>query len=257
MSDEVRILKLTKKKKNYIITTDEKEYIFDEDTIVEFGLFKDKVFSKTQFKEILKKRDANNSFNLALKYLSISIKSQNEVEKYLEKKDINKSIINKTIIRLRQFGYLDDKTYALKLLQYYQSSNKGPQFISKKLYDKKIDRKIIESTMASFTEDIEKAIINKTLAKEANKYKEYPILKQRQVLSDKLIRNGFTPSLVFSIIREYDLIDESHNKLLLDIEKQKRLLANKDLTDSQKKQKIMQSLVSKGYDYHKISSLLE
>lgn len=257
MSEEIRISKLSKKKKNYIVTVDTKEYIFDEDTLVQFGLYQDRIFSKTEFDNILLKRDNNQAFNMALKYLALGMKSISEIIKHLEKKAFDNSIIDDVISRLKQLGYLDDIQYSKNTLQYYQSSKKGPQYIIKKLYEKNISRKVIEEVIQEYTEEREYEIIDGIIQKEQDKHTQYPIKKQRQLISEKLIRNGFTPSIVFSIINEMDLIDNSEEKLKSDYNKILKTSKFNNLSEQDKKQKIITSLINKGYEYQNILSLLE
>lgn len=256
MANEITILKVSKKGKKYLVETSDKEYPFDEDTLLEFGIFKDRVFSKADFEKILSKRDANNAFNNALTYLGIGMKSTAEVKKNLEKRDYHQDIIEETINRLEKLGYLNDLDYGRHILNYYKT-RKGPHFITNKLYEKKVGRNIIEKVLTEYSEEAEAEDIKRLVGRDSSMLSEYPILKQRQLIADKLIRNGFSPHLVYEIVREYELIDESDNKLLVDLHKQQRLLAAKNLTPQQRKQKLIQALMNKGYEYQKISSLIE
>ena len=257
MSDEVVILKVEKKKNKYLITSSDKEYFFDEDTIIEYGVFKDQVFSKSKFDEILNKRNQNNAFNSSLKLLGRGMKSVKEIEEYLQKKDISQEIIHPTIQRLQSFGYLNDVELAKYLMQHYINSNKGPRYIYQKLSEKRIARSIIEEVLSDYTEKQEEDIIIQLVEKIEPNNRKYPISKQKQLLSDRLTRTGFSSNIVYSIINNTDFKDESDDQLLIDYEKQKRLYASKDIDEYQKKQKIIKSLLNKGYEFHKISSIIE
>jgi regulatory protein len=257
MSDEIVILKLEKKKNKYLLTTSEKEYFFDEDTIIEYGLFKDQVFLKAKFDEILNKRDQNNAFNSSLRLLARGMKSVKEIEDYLQKKNISEDITEATILRLQSFGYLNDVELAKYLLQYYINNNKGPRYISQKLSEKKVARAVTEKVLEDYTEKQEEDIIIKLIDKLEPNNRNYPIAKQKQLLSDRLIRSGFSSNIVYSIINNTEFKDESDDQLLIDYEKQKRLLSNKDIDEYQKKQKIIKSLLNKGYEFHKISAIIE
>lgn len=256
MENDITIVKLTKKGKKYLVVTSGDNYTFDEDTIIEFGIFKDKVFSKQEFARIVNKGVANQAFNQALIYLGSSLKSIYEVRTYLEKKNYPAEVIETTVSRLIGLGYLNDLQYAKSLFNHYKTT-KGPRFVESKLYEKHVSRNIIEDVLNEYSEAEEANDIRNLIEKAAPKLTEYPLNKQRQLLVGKLIRNGFTANLVYQIVKEYELIDDSDNRLLLDLQKQQRLLARKNLTPQQRKQKLIQSLMSKGYEYQKISSLLE
>ena len=73
----------------------------------------------------------------------------------------------------------------------------------------------------------------------------------------KLNRSGFSSASISKILNKLDFIDESEETLKKDILKVEKRVEKKDLSNYEKKQYIINSLMSKGYEYKKIIDALK
>lgn len=258
----IKILNVEKIKKNnkYKVLTTENEYIVSEDLLIKYQLFKDKTYSKQYFEDVIQSIIQDSFLDKIINLLSISNKSEYEVIKYIHtqeeknKQYLNNIQISNIISILHQYNYLDDNKLCVSLIDYYIQNNKGPLFIKQKLKEKKIDEKLIINNLTTYDSSKEEEIIVKIIEKESND--ELPINKQKQNIINKLLRNGFTPSLVYSIISKTNFVDNSGQLIMKDYSKVYNRVKDKDKTSNEKKQIIINYLLNKGYDYQIIKEVI-
>ena len=154
--------------------------------------------------------------------------------------------------RLRELGYVDDTKYANSILDYYKSS-KGKNYIVNKLKEKMVDKDIIEEVAKNYIADEEEEVAFKITSKIYLQYRKYPISKQRILITQKLIRDGFSVASASKALEKIELVDESVDNLKKDYLK---LLKKYDKNDKTCKQKIIASLYKKGYNYSSIIKLV-
>ena len=71
--NNITILNVTKKNKKFIVETTKDTIELDEDTIIQYGVFKDKVFTTEEFEQIILKGLENKSLLKALNYISYQV----------------------------------------------------------------------------------------------------------------------------------------------------------------------------------------
>lgn len=151
----------------------DEEYLFsiEENTLVKFGLYKDKHLNKEEIQEIQRYDTYEYLYSKALGYISIRARSEKEVWKYLKNKlkklkDEEKNlteIVGKVVAKLKENKYLDDKNFAKWV-------------VNSKLNQKKYSRKQIRQRL--FQSGISREITNDLLNKEENIEKEQESLKK-------------------------------------------------------------------------------
>lgn len=245
-------LEKIKKKGQYKVYTTLDDYIFDEEIIAKYMIFKDKSYEEKEFKKIISEAEVCMNFNKALKYLSYGQKTKYEIINYLKGEKGIAQVINK----LSKCGYLDDKKVAFNLLDYYKNNYKGPIFIKTRLLEKGIDKEIVEEVLKEYTYEDEKNICLIIIEKELGNLRKYPINKQKNTLLSKLVNKGFRKELVYSLVQNAHYIDESNESLIKDCDKLKSKYSNKELSSKELKQKLITSLLNKGYEYQKIVKIL-
>lgn len=249
-----------KNSKKFVVKTSEEEYVMTEDTIIKFHIFKDKEFSKMDFKKIIYDIKINESFNKVLNYLNYGPRSEYEIRLYIQKNDKEKTLkvkdYNEIIARLRSLNYVNDELYAKQIVDYYKAT-KGKNYIKQYLREKRVDNSIIENSILLIEDDeeIENAL------KIANKYiqtiRKYPFKKQKEMTMNKLLRSGFSSNLITKIISKIEFIDESDFSLKKDYLKIIKRLEKKEMSSYEKKQYILNSLLAKGYEYKNINNIIK
>lgn len=249
-----------KNSKKYDVITNDESYIMSEDTIIKFQVFKGKEFSESEFKKIIYDVKLSEYFNKVLNYLSYSLRSEYEINMYINKIDSEKALKikdkNMIINRLKDLNYIDDLTYSKQMLDYYKD-NKGRNFIKNFLKEKRIDNSIIEEVISLYSDSDEIEVGIKISNKYLQTIRKYPFRKQRQMLMNKLIRSGFSHSNIYKISENSIFEDDSKITLEKDIIKLIRKLEKKDISDYEKKKYIVSSLMSKGYEFRDINEALK
>lgn len=248
MSSE-KVLVVKKLKRNFQVETTEGKYKFSEDTIIKYQIFRDREFTKEELEVILKTEEFNSYLNRAINYLSFQLRSVNEIKKYLVSKECPINLIDDITKKIIELGYLDDERLANSFLDYSIRNLKGPNFLFQKLKEKLIEEKLIKNTISKYSEEIEIEVIEELLGKIANKYKKYPLRKQKQLVYQKLLRDGFSNELINSALNKFEFNDDSDEALNKDF--RKAILKVENL-DYKEKQKIISKLLQKGYEYSKI-----
>ena len=260
--ENITILSIEKKQKSkkYKVITNKEDYTVSEDMIIKRHLFKDKIFSEKEFDKVIEDILEDEYFNKVINLLSISLKSEYEIINYIHTNEtknktyLKQNQINNIIKKLKQLNYLNDSKLCENVIDYYIRNNKGPLYIKQKLKEKKIDEKLINDKISCYDTSLEEEIIVKLINKENNK--NLPIKKYKQNLCNKLIRNGFTSSIIFKFVDKISFEDNSELLIEKDYIKVYNRVKDKNKSESEKKQLIINGLLSKGYEYSLIKKIL-
>ena len=176
------------------------------ETIVKHNL---KVGREVELQEVI---DALNQTSIilatekVLNLISKSMKSKNEILKYLKDKGYNIDVSNAVISKLEEYKYINDETYS----KYYVAS------LSKKYGNKKIKFELLKKGIsdnvvaAVLSENIENTDVVKELA---NKYLKNKILnyKTKTKLFSHLVSKGFEYDTINSVINKYNWSNENED----------------------------------------------
>ncbi len=145
-----------------------------DDVIVKYNLLVNKRFDDKFFTEITNYNDSLDAYYTCIKYLNTKMRSEVELRKYLDKKNISKEVTEKTIERLKKSGYLNRELYIKSYIaDTYNFSNNGPVKIMKSL------------NALGFTEDEIKPFLDLDFESKAIK------LIDKKLKSNKLSTNNF------------------------------------------------------------------
>lgn len=251
----ITIRSVAKLKHRYQAKTDEGDYSFSEDTIIRFQIFKDKVFTRKEFDEILKTEQTVELYDKTLKYLTYQSRSTEEIRKYLQSKQANSEDTETILQKLGELGYLDDERFCREILDYCIRNRKGPKFLEMKLKEKGIESALIHDFRNQYDRDTETEVIREEAEKLLARYQQYPIRKQKLSLSQKLLRDGFRQEAINDILGSLSFPEGSPELL----EKEYQRLSEKygNLSDKERRNQILRLLTGKGYDYSTITALFE
>ena len=215
----MKIIKYKKLSKNrYKIFLESSETLtLHEDIILKYNLLINK-----QIDDIDKiKKDNNNYlvYDLALNYISVKMRCEKEIKEYLKKKQIEDELIDKTIIKLKENGYINDRLYVKSFIIDKINLNKyGPNKIKQELLKLNIDDEIINEEIDNINHKdiinnleylIDKKIkVNKTCAGN--------VLKQK--ILNEFINKGYSKEDIIDILDNKDLsndelYEKEYNKL--------------------------------------------
>lgn len=268
----MKITKIEQQKKQqnrYSLYIDEAFFIcVDQEILIQFSLHKDQVVTKELLEQIKTSENNHKIYAASLNYLSYGLRSIKEMRDYLnkqkdkeEKAGPSDEVIEATIDRLIRQGYLNDLEYAKSYVRTHSSLKaKGPQVIQNELKMKKgINELDILDALEEYALEDQIENIHSLSEKYIRTNKSHPPKMLRNKLYTHLLTKGFDKDLVNQHMSELTFEESQEQQAeLLDKEaakylrKHQRRFSGYDL-----KQKITQSLLSRGYDYEYIKNWLE
>ena len=100
-------IKLNKNGK-YVVTIDNEKYNLYQDTILKYLLFSKKEIDNTLFENIINDNNFYDAYYKIIKFVSIRLRTENEIRKKLNTLFILKKDQDKIINKLKKQGYLND-----------------------------------------------------------------------------------------------------------------------------------------------------
>ena len=128
--------------------------------------------------------------------LSLRDRTKKELQQKLNEKYRNSKMVEKSVLKLVELGYINDKEYAVS---YIMSRKYGKQRITYNLMQKGIGRETIEEAYFSIEEEYEKNIEDEKLEKAIEKN----IKKEENKLIQYLVRQGFSLNKILSKYKEF------------------------------------------------------
>lgn len=128
--------------------------------------------------------------------LSLRDRTKKELQQKLNEKYRNSKMVEKSVLKLVELGYINDKEYAVS---YIMSRKYGKQRIVYNLMQKGIGRETIEEAYFSIEEEYEKNIEDEKLEKAIEKN----IKKEENKLIQYLVRQGFSLNKILSKYKEF------------------------------------------------------
>ncbi len=242
----MKIINYKKKKGNiYEITLSNNNKInLYDDVILKYELLLKKEISEENLKQITIYNSYLESYNIALKYLNIKLRTEKEIEKKL--KDFSKEAIDYTINRLKKEGYLNDINYIkaytndainLKLV--------GQNKISFDLNRLGFEKSQINNYLQTIDENIWLNKINKYIKKKLEVNHNLSANNLKQKIINDLYKRGFYKEDIINILSSYEIkdSDEIKNK---EYEKLKIKLSKK-YSGKELEERIKLGLLKKGF----------
>ena len=242
-------MKITKFKKvgrnKYKVFFNNTDLILYEDIILKYDLLiKSDIDTDLLDKIILENRDYE-VYDLALSYIEVKMRNRRELYKYLINKGFEEEIVNKTLNKIEDLGLLDKKSYITAFINdKVNLSNDGPYKIKNALLDLDFDEKDIDDYLYT----IDREVWSNKLDKLIDKKKSLMKSKSYYMFINK-IKND-----LFNLGYDKDMIDEKLSKIEYEngaIDKDYQKCFKKFNGD---KNKIINSLLRKGYSYEEINS---
>jgi len=177
-------------------------------TVYEDVILKNNLLYKKEIDlELLEKISNDNLYeeiyNKCVKYISVRIRSIQEIKEYLGKKEIDTSLIEITIDKLLKNNLLNDERFAKAFINdKLNFTTMGPYRIEQELKKHKIDKNIITKNLYNIDEKIIDNKINKQIIKlmKSNKKKQ----NIRNKIYMNLLSLGYSNEMILRNINNYD-----------------------------------------------------
>ena len=176
-----------------------------EDVIVKNNLLYKKEIDVSLLNEIETDNLYQESYNMALKYISVRLRSINEIEIYLKKKKIKEEIIEDTIFRLKKNNFLNDEIFTKAFIKDKLNFTTMGKY---KLINELKNLKVEDSIINNYIDEIEDTIWIERIEKLIKKYLKTKKKQSGNVLKNKiyiyLVNLGYDKSLVINTLNNYE-----------------------------------------------------
>lgn len=232
-------------KNKYKVYFDNNEIILFEDVILKYDLLLLKDVSLELLDKIIDENKFYEAYDMSLNYIETKMRNKSEIIKYLKRKDYSDELINKVISKLVDLKILDDKLYIQAFINdKINLSNDGPYKIKKSLLELEFNENDIDNYLNNFDE----SIWENKLIKIVNKKKKLMDNKSYYMFITKLKND------LFNLGYDKYMIDN----ILVNIKYESNALEkdyNRALKKYNDKNKIINYLLRKGYNYDEIMNI--
>lgn len=201
----MKITKISQQKRTSrvnVFLDDKFAFGLSKKTLVDFDLFVGKEITEKEIDEILEKDQRVKALEKSFRLLGIRPRSQKELEKKLEEKGFDQKIIQKTLKRIIELGYLDDEKFARAWLEARKLSGKGKFIVQRELRKKGVDEELIKKILEEYKEEDEFERVLELAEKKIKTYKNLKPFEQKQKLARFLASRGFSWTIISEVWRE-------------------------------------------------------
>ncbi|MBN1548830.1 MAG: regulatory protein RecX [Syntrophaceae bacterium] len=144
-----------------------------------------------------------NAKKRAFRLLAVRARSEKELLTKLLEKGYDAAVVRDVIARLRDLKYLDDESFAREWARNLAVNRLfGNRRIETSLREKGLPRELIEQVITEVRQELsEKKALMALVRKKENKISVKMGKKEKNRLAQSLIGKGFSPDLVFDILR--------------------------------------------------------
>jgi len=197
-----------------------------DDVIIKYELLLNPNLSEHVFMELVAYNEALSVYYKAIKYLGVKMRSALEVSKYLSKLGYSEDLINSTVLKLNNEGYLSEDAYAKAYIndQVNLSSN-GLYKIRRNLVELGIAEDIIDKHLNCFDVSFWNERMIKIVDKKITFTKNESSKKIKEKLINYLNNLGYEMNEVIKYVttieisNNSDLIEKEGNKILFKLKK--------------------------------------
>ena len=176
-----------------------------EDVILKNNLLYKKQIDINFLNNIENDNNYYNAYNIALKYISIRLRSVNEIEVYLKKKGISMEVIESTIERLEYNKILNDDIFAQAFIKdKLNFTSMGKYKLVNELSKLKVSNDIINKYISEIDDDVWYTRMEKLINKYLKSNRKYSgnILKNK--VYTYLVNLGYEKNMVINILNNYE-----------------------------------------------------
>lgn len=154
--------------------------------------------------QVLKVEEQNKAVSFAMHFLTARKRSEKEVSVKMKQKGYEEDLIEHTLIKLREFGYIDDKDFTQSLINDRRNLKKvGKRLLVQELRMKGIDTEIIEELVSeSATDDSEYENALALAGKKAENLSGEDPRSIKNKLYQFLLRKGYSSNIITRVLRQ-------------------------------------------------------
>lgn len=170
--------------------------------MLKLNLHLDQELSSTDLEQLKSEENRQQAIERAINYLSFRPRSQEEVRRYLRKKETPPDIIEAVLERLQRLDYLNDRSFASFWVENRERFNpRGSQALRNELRMKGVEREIVDEMV---DDEHDEALAMRAASRKATLLLQTPGMDYatfRNRLGGFLQRRGFSYDIVARVVR--------------------------------------------------------
>ncbi len=204
----MKITKIKKQKnhRKYNIFVDGK-YIFpiSSKALTKFDLSEEQEFDSKGFSELRKNITLFECESALINFLQYRMRAEKEIVHKLKTKGYKSEIISELITRYKNFGYIDDITFAESyLLDLISHHPQGKYSIINKLRTKGVNQELINEVIEKhLTNETEKELAERSLNSQRYRFEKLSPSERKNKALAFLQRKGFSSKIAFEAIKDF------------------------------------------------------
>lgn len=238
------------------------DYVVSTDLVVEYRLLKGKDLTTSMFQSFERDQTIDKVYQTTLKYVLKYQKSEYETKEYLRKKEVQDEFIELVISKLKKMRAIDDQVLIRSLVEYqFERQLNGPEKIKFGLKQKGFEDSLISQNLSFIGYREIENNLEALLSKRLSLYKNKSVSSAMRMMTSYLVQKGYDLNRVqaFIINHKTDFTDflQDGLSILAEYDKAKKKYSKTTENQYELQQKIIASLLSKGYAYADIKKVLE
>lgn len=184
----------------------------DEDTVVNFRLITGKEISSDELEKILFETEVGKLVDRIYGLLSRRNRSEKEVRDYLrqfsfkrkinDKDELSELVIEALITKLKQRDLINDTRFATDWVE-SRGKSRGLQVLKSELYQKGIDREVIEEVLSDQSSDVnQEAVAEQALGKKMKSFSNLDDKTFKRKATEFLLRRGFSYDIAKQVVEK-------------------------------------------------------
>lgn len=196
---------LTKKNKYNVFLSSGEVITLDERVITKNELLLKKEIDKELYDKVICESRVYELVDIAIKYISIRLRSIKEIRDYLKKKEENEEIINASVDKLIDLGYLDDDRFTKAFIKdKLNFTNMGDYKIKMELQRLGVSYEIIDTNILLIDDMLIDEKIKKIIEKDIKTNKKYSGLNLKNKIYNHLVTIGYSKEKVITNLNNYN-----------------------------------------------------
>ena len=254
----MKIQKFIKQKDNRykIKFEDYEDVIFYDDLIIKYNLLAHKEIDEEKLEEYIKENVELEAYYKSVKYINKKIRTEKEIKNYLYRLYDDSKIVNKTVDKLKENGYINAEKYIKAYINdKIHLTNDGPYKIQRNLLDLGFDKEMIDEYLWSIDQDIFYEKLVKLVDKRVRTNTHYNAMKLKEKICYDLSNLGYEKSSIIDVVNDSE-IETPDDLILKEYLKIKRRYEKKyegyDL-----EARIISALVTRGFNYNDAKDIVK
>jgi len=193
-----------KKNKYNIYLSNGEVLSLDERVITTNELLLKKRLDTTLYDKVVRENKIYDMIDIAIKYISIRLRSIKEIKDYLKKKYDEEELIDEAVTKLKKLEYLDDNRFTKAFIKDKLAfTSWGDYKIKLELEHLGVSYEIIEKHISSIDESVLEEKMQKQIDKIIRTNKKYKGPELKNKIYTHLVTSGFTKEKVIRMLNNY------------------------------------------------------